>query len=347
MRQTTVFQQSLKRMAGFYAVLAVAITLFFTIVPLVAQQQARSRLDDLPLRDQNPPSEVLVFPFGDDPAAQGQVQQFVAQRDNIFGRHFTTTFLELNGVLLLICVAASYYLARRSLEPLSEVLESQETFAAELAHELKTPLATVMLELESFKRAGKNLTKEQQASIGEITQSVKGVGTLVEQTLSLIAVDYVDHSAYEMVAIADIVKNAAAPVRKIAQEKGVQFKVRQRSAAAVKGNNLQLQQLFTVLLENAVKFTPAEGRVELIIDDSAKDKVVITVCDTGIGMTAEQQAHIFDKFYQADPTNGEGAGLGLAIAKRVVDLHNGTIVVKSEPGKGSAFVVTLPVVTRS
>ena len=107
-------------------------------------------------------------------------------------------------------------------------------------------------------------------------------------------------------------------------------------------NEEMLDHVWTNLISNAVKFTPQGGtvRISLVADD---EWVTVEVSDTGIGMSREVQDHIFEKFYQGDPSHhGKGYGIGLSMVDRVVKLCGGTVAVQSEPGKGSVFTVRLP-----
>ena len=350
MKHTGIFQLAFRRLAGLYAVLAVVVTLSFTIPPIIAQQQAREHISD-PERYPAFAQQIVgpgrgVVIIDDDTAITGRVKQFVSQRDDQFGRRLTTTILEINGAMLLVTIIASYFLARRSLQPLQEVLDQQETFAAELAHELKTPLATALLELEELKRSGKNLTTDQKKDLARITADIKGVGTLTEQTLSLMAVDYNESSQeFTDLDLNEVVEHARLAVCTQAKSKKIDLKINSLPDKKVAGNEIQLRQLFVALLDNAVKYTPNGGSV--MVEGMMKgDRLIINVSDTGVGIPSELHDKIFAKFYQGD--NGvSGSGLGLAIARRICDVHGGTIAVQSTPNKGAVFTVTLPLLERS
>jgi signal transduction histidine kinase len=115
----------------------------------------------------------------------------------------------------------------------------------------------------------------------------------------------------------------------------------------VRGNSDYLKQLFLILLDNAFKYTPKNGRVVIIAKPNGR-QVEVTVADTGIGIAPSDLDHIFDRFYRADTTRHlPGMGLGLAIARHIVEQHEGAIRVESEPGRGSRFTVSLPLLTPS
>ena len=116
------------------------------------------------------------------------------------------------------------------------------------------------------------------------------------------------------------------------------------SAIRYKGNKELLMQVWQNLIGNAVKFVAQKGEIRITLRIEKND-VIVTVADNGIGMSEAVQKRIYEKFYQADTSRtGIGNGLGLALAKRIVDLHDGTLTVASAEGKGTMFTVTLPLV---
>jgi two-component system OmpR family sensor kinase len=132
-------------------------------------------------------------------------------------------------------------------------------------------------------------------------------------------------------------------------EQAVQIVTGLIEPATVAGDDMRLRELVLNLLDNAIKYSPPGGRVEMSVvtqDDTAR----LSVSDQGIGVSLEEQAHIFDRFYRTDAARAhtkKGTGLGLAICKWIVDAHQGTIEVHSEPGKGSTFTVILPLMSTS
>ena len=109
------------------------------------------------------------------------------------------------------------------------------------------------------------------------------------------------------------------------------------------GNKELLMQVWQNILGNAVKFVEKQGKIQVILK-SNPESVQVSIIDNGIGMDENTQKRIFEKFYQADASRaGIGNGLGLTLAKRIIDLHHGSVSVSSKQGKGTAFVITLPV----
>lgn len=339
MKHASIFDASLRRLRIIYIWLALIVTLSFTIPPLVASEQARQRLETNGHRTQN---VIFELPWGIDPTVIDGLENFLQKRDTAFSQHLTTIFLEINALMMLLAVAISYYLARRTLEPLHHVLETQERFAAELAHELKTPLATVLLELEAFTRASRNLSATQKKELHQVALSIKEVGQITEQTLALMSVDQGSRSAPEACDLETIAQEALNQIRPVAQTKGITVTGPRPldTPLTVTGHRIPLKQILMILLDNAVKFTPRGGKVGLTLR-SSDHAVLVNVTDTGPGISNEEQALIFDRWHQGDARTS-GAGLGLAIAKRIAQDHGGRLVVSSQVGHGAKFTLRLP-----
>ena len=143
--------------------------------------------------------------------------------------------------------------------------------------------------------------------------------------------------------LAEVVENSLSMVRERATRQGVALLTHvDPSVGLLDADERKIKQILFNLLSNAVKFTPDGGRVTLAAR-TAGDTVEIAVADTGVGIGPDEQARIFDEFYQVGPgTTQEGTGLGLALTRRLVELHHGQLRVESAPGEGSTFTVILP-----
>ena len=147
----------------------------------------------------------------------------------------------------------------------------------------------------------------------------------------------------EPVALAEIVSRAVDLYRDVAEAKGVTLAASVEPGASVAADRTRLEQVMANLLDNAVKYTPAGGRVDVEVHREA-DGAVLRVRDTGPGIPADEQPRIFDRLFRGDTSRAErGLGLGLSLVKAVVEAHGGTVHVDSEPGRGSTFSVSLPV----
>lgn len=238
-------------------------------------------------------------------------------------------YLLVSVFVSLLTFVVGLFFARRSLKPAEEMMERLEQFTQDASHELKTPLAALRSSLELALKTGK--LKE---GIESARQDVKDVTILVDRLLELARLD---QFSIEKLTIdgSILVRETLEKHRALAQEKGLQIEEDIDEPVLLGGDSALLRQLLTNLLSNAIKFTPADGiiRVEL-------RKKFLRVSDTGVGIATEAKLHIFDRFFQADVSRtNDGFGLGLALVKRIADLHGWKISVKSNAGEGTTFTV--------
>lgn len=254
--------------------------------------------------------------------------------------------LGINGVILVVSGTAAYFLAGKTLRPIAEVMDEQKRFVSDASHELRTPLASLKSEIEVTLRDKDLRLMDAKKILTSNLEEVNKLQDLTDGLMTLSRFQTVSNGfVFESVSIHEIVTSAIGNVTKLARQKNILIQETIEDGT-FHGGRRHLIELITILLDNAIKYSPPETEVE-IASRTSKYKITITVRDQGFGISAEDLPHIFDRFYRADKsrskTTAEGYGLGLAIAKSIVDRHHGTIGVKSAPGKGSVFTVTLPV----
>jgi heavy metal sensor kinase len=215
-------------------------------------------------------------------------------------------------------------------------------FSADAAHELRTPLTILKGELEVALRTGP-ATQEYQRVLSSCLEEVDRLSALVEDLLFLARSDSGNlNSVQTPLNLAEVFEEVVPPLRALAETAGITLTVTAPPTVWVRGNKPMLFRLLFNLGENAIKYTPSGGTVELALSqDDAVAK--LTVRDTGPGIAPEEQTRIFDRFYRGDPARERGGtGLGLALARSITLVHNGHINVESTPDQGSCFSVTLP-----
>ncbi len=228
---------------------------------------------------------------------------------------------------------------------LEQAFERERNFTANASHELKTPLAILRGDIEVTLRRDRD-AQEYRRVLGSSLEEIERLTKLTDDLLTLARSDAGEKMLeFEPVRLDELADEAYAYMRQLAESVSLTLTYdRPASPALVEGDPKRLKQLLVNLLDNAIKYTPAGGRVKLAIS-ADQDSVVIEVSDTGRGIPAETLPHIFDRFYrQSDPRDSRvtGFGLGLAISRWIAVAHGGTIAAKSEPGKGSLFSVRLP-----
>lgn len=253
--------------------------------------------------------------------------------------------LMINGMILIVSSVAGYFLAGKTLQPIEEAMEEQKRFVADASHELRTPLTALKTSIEVALRDRKITTKQAKKMLKENLEEVDGLQSMTDNLLSLAKYQRVDKNfVLEKISLGKIVERAAKTVRPLAKKKGVALKLKVEDLTFM-ADRPSLEKMLTIFLDNAVKYTPKGGKVTV---SAEKDKkyVLIKVKDTGIGIPKKDLPHIFDRFYQVDKSRAKidvpGYGLGLALAKRIIEIHKGSVNVSSAVGKGTTFTIKLP-----
>lgn len=225
---------------------------------------------------------------------------------------------------------------------LSSVETLRSDFISNVSHEIKTPLA--IIQNYGMLLSDSNLDDEKRIEYAKvITKSSRQLAELVTNILRLNKLENQEiFPSKESFNLSEELCSALLSFEDIWNERNIEIEVDIEEEIYTLGDAALLSLVWNNLLSNAFKFTPPGGRVRVYLK-LYNDKAVVRVEDSGIGMSEDTTKHIFEKFYQGDTSHREkGNGLGLALAKRIVDIHNGEIDVLSEVKKGSSFIVTLP-----
>ncbi|WP_251451408.1 ATP-binding protein [Parasutterella muris] len=229
------------------------------------------------------------------------------------------------------------------LEQLSDSLKAQKRFASDAAHELRTPLTALTLQIQLAERA--KTEEARQKAFGRLKDGIKRATRLVTQLLTMARLDPDNRSQpllpLDLTALAHSVCDELAP---LAAQKNIELKAAADKPAVAIANEDALRLLMNNLCDNAMRYTPADGHIEIrtYIRDS---KAFIEVCDDGPGVPETERERIFERFYRAEGTKTiPGTGLGLAIVRRVAELHGGTPSLDAGlNGKGVCFRISFPV----
>ncbi len=228
-----------------------------------------------------------------------------------------------------------------------QVKQSQQRlrdFVADVSHELRSPLTAIrgfaQAMVDGTARDSESQSRSAQIIQDESMRMIRLVDDLLE--LSRIESGQIQMSR-EPVDVAGLAQHCHELFAMRAQEKGVVLKIELEQVPSVVGDIDRLEQVFSNLLDNALKHTPEGGEVRIITRQASANFVAITVADTGSGIPPEELLHVFERFYQADALAGKaGTGLGLAIAREIVRAHGGDIVARNTSGGGAEFIVRLP-----
>lgn len=228
------------------------------------------------------------------------------------------------------------------LASLEKAYMSQRRFVADASHELRAPLTTIRGNLDLLDRMRDISNTEKDEILKDLREEAVRMSKMVAELLALARADVGQEISMDVVDVAGLIKQIEAEIHMWEKKADITFK--SDGPLRIWGNVDLFKQTLLILVENALKFTPEGGKVFVSAWEEA-EKVTIAVEDTGIGIKQEELPLLFERFYRspsARMNSPEGAGLGLAIAKMIIDQHQGTISITSEPGKGSTFCAQFP-----
>lgn len=261
-------------------------------------------------------------------------------------RRIITRLVLFNGIVLVLAGGVGYFLAGRTLSPIEQMVLEQRRFISDAAHELRTPLTSMMISMEVFERGKNPSLKEAMSVIKGNSQDVKRLQALINSLLTIAELKENGRTAIrKKVDLLKVAEKAITTLSPVFSKKKITL-VKKFSPATVVGEEALLITLNTIILDNAIKYSPAKtGKIIYTVFKKNKS-VIIQIKDNGIGIAKQDLPRIFDRFYRADSarTHGDssGYGLGLSIAKQIVAAHQGKIQVTSQTQKGTTFTITLP-----
>jgi two-component system, OmpR family, sensor histidine kinase SenX3 len=233
-------------------------------------------------------------------------------------------------------------------DELRRVNKIRRDFVANVSHELKTPATSLRLLAESLEETIDEDPVQARLFATQLKRETERLSQLISDLLDLTRLESEERVENPVpVDVRGVLMSVLAQTRRVARKKNITLQWKRFGRAAqytVRGDETQLTSMFSNLVDNAVKYTPPGGRVEVTggFEDS---EVVIRISDTGIGIPEAKLPRIFERFYRVDKARSKetgGTGLGLSIVKHVAENHGGRVAVESTPGEGSTFTVYLP-----
>lgn len=232
----------------------------------------------------------------------------------------------------------------RMIARLDDAFQNSKRFVADASHELRTPLTVLRGELENIAEDS-HLETELRARAGSLLEEVEHLSRIVGQLFTLSQLDSGEaQTEWTRFDLAELARITAEQMNLLAEDKGVAITCQLQEPVPVEGDRVRLKQVIVNLLDNAIKYTPARGTIQLsasIVDSHA----LLEVADSGIGIPAEALPHVFDRFFRVDQARSAdpgGAGLGLSIVKSICSAHGAKVDVQSTVRGGSCFRVKLP-----
>lgn len=326
-----MFRSTTLRLTGWYLLILMSLSIIFSVVIYqVAYVEVETRLDRFQT-DMQQSINLAPHVTITESMLTGELSQ--AQTN------LTVELFYVNIFVLIAGGFASYFLARHHLLPIEKVHEAQSRFTSDASHELRTPLAIMKTEIEVALR-DKNVTVENLK--GTLSSNLEEVDKLSKLAEMLLNLSRLDHNKLSLGpvnlnrVVKSIIKDFSQPQNRIAFVS--------KKQQIINGNEMAIADLTKILIDNAMQYSPKNSLISIRIsqqDNHAK----LEVKNIGPGIQSDKLPHVFDRFYRADSsrTNGKnkGFGLGLALAKSIVDLHHGEILVDSTPNVETIFSVIL------
>jgi signal transduction histidine kinase len=330
------FHKTSLKLATLYLAILVVISLFFsaTIYQASVSELQHSLRRPLPVFD-GPgfPSDVR------DQLIEQRLQSYDQAQDRIVTRLIIT-----NLFILAFGGCLSYYLALRTLKPIEDAHEAQRLFAANASHELRTPITAMRSETEVSLMNPKLTLSDAKNQLQSNIEELEKLTNLAESLLRLAQAEGAN-DAMEEVFISAIVATATARLQSAAQSHNVTISTDKIGKVKAYGNSTALTEIVAVLLDNAIKYSPSQGKVTITAEED-ESVVTVHVTDQGPGISPDQVPHIFDRFYRADASrtkqSATGYGLGLAIASELAKKINARLTVYSTVDSGSTFTLSIP-----
>ncbi len=334
-----MFSQARIKITMWYTLIIMAISCSFSLViyklqSLEVERFARAQkfLIERRLRD-------MAFPF---------VPMVVFDNDLIGeSKHRIAMALVLvNSGILVLAGGLAYVLAGSTLLPIKAMVEEQNRFISDASHELRTPLTALKTAFEVNLRDKNLQLNEARNLLGESIKDVDRLKILSDGLLQLAQYQKpIDKQKFDKIQLKGIVGETISLINPLAKQKQIEIRV-ELTDASFSASRFGIKDLLTILLDNAIKYSPPKSIIN-VVGEKQNGWVWVSVEDFGQGISKKDMPYIFDRFYRADGARSNeslgGFGLGLAIAKRIVDIHRGTIGVTSLPGEGTKFVVKIPI----
>jgi len=338
-----MFKEARLKLTAWYLLIIMLISLVFSCViyRMICQELERGlRRAEMRFLRQN--SGRPLAPLLPEPSQEMSLEMI--EELMLAKKRVAEDLLLLNGVILAFSATAGYFLAGKTLKPIEAAMDEQKRFIADASHELRTPLTALKTSMEVALRDKKLSVKEAKKVIKSNLEDIDGLHSLSSNLLNLANLQGNGKSlVFESIDLSELIKNSVRKISPLARQKNIKIKTKLKKQK-VMGNKESLEGMILIFLDNAVKYAPKEGQVAVTTKQDKKN-ILIKIKDTGIGIPAQDIPHIFDRFYRVDQSRSKnevpGFGLGLSLAKKIIELHKGSVQVESILNKGTTFTIKL------
>lgn len=249
-----------------------------------------------------------------------------------------------DGIFLLFFSGIGFFLAGKNLQPIEEALYKQKRFTADASHDLRTPLAIMKTDCEVSLRKKEFSEKVFHELVESNLEEINRMSAMVDQLLFLSRNHNTSNQLRELISLEECTGQTLRSFKNLAASKNVTLSMADTVAGAISANRLNLEKILFNLLKNAIDYTLAGGKIVASIRKN-KEQMVLSLKDTGIGISPEDLPRVTEAFYKADTSRSEetgGSGLGLSIVKKIVEELDGKLEIKSQLGIGTEILVIFP-----
>lgn len=331
-----MFQSATLKLTASYLLIIIVISFIFSFMIFeVSTREVSSRLERLQIRIEGS-NDTLTLP-GPVTLNDVRMNQTQQARNNIF-----FGLLYMNLAVIGLGGIGSYIMARRTLQPIEEAHEAQSRFTSDASHELRTPLAVMKSEIQVALRDKKISNAEMKELLESNLEEVDKLSELTHMLLRLSRLEYSAIKRNDRLNLNEIIRDTAASFN-VPPDR---FKLNLPEPAIVAdGNEPMINDLLRILFENALQYSPADTPVLVTLSSTGRT-YKIEVANEGEGISAKDLPFVFDRFFRADRSRStqeiKGYGLGLSLAHKIVELHDGEITAQSTPNEITRFSVVLP-----
>ncbi|OFW76190.1 MAG: hypothetical protein A2201_13680 [Alicyclobacillus sp. RIFOXYA1_FULL_53_8] len=322
---------------------------------LIANHPTRRRWSTMWTTSAGTQFRIIYWPLPETPRNARIAPRYILVLENVtreFGvlQRLGRVFLFVAAGGVIVATLGGFFLAERALRPIRRAWQRQLEFVADASHELRTPLAVIQSNLEIVLDHSEQSVIDNLEWINNAHGESRRLSKLVSDLLTLARSDTVATPIVKQrVSLDGLLRHVVDLFEPIASARGLTLGYAGVGDLAVEGDGGRLHQLFVILVDNACKYTPTQGSIQLTVD-SGRNTATVHVANSGEGIPEDELERVFERFYRADKarTHGTeddadgGTGLGLAIAKWIVEAHEGKISITSRPGEGTAVHVQLP-----
>jgi two-component system sensor histidine kinase CiaH len=338
----TMFKEARIRLTGYYLLIIMVISLGFSLAIYVGINNELVRIGNLQKVRQERMDTISSFLKQNGLPIPADVQSLESETVEQARVRIITALGLINVSILVVSGLGGYLLAGLTLDPISKMVRRQREFVGNASHELRTPLTSLKTEIEVALRDKKMNTNDFKELLRSNLEDVNNMQRLSNYLLELNRYENSDIKIdIEKIGLAEVVAEALKKVEPIAAKKKIKI-ISKLQKTKVNGNRDALIELSTILIDNAIKYSGKSKRIEV----KTKNKGVLEVKDFGIGIPPADLPHIFERFYRSEISRSkvkiDGYGLGLSIAKSIIDKLGGRIKVNSKIGQGTTFTVYIP-----